>query len=391
MLTRDELHVDHTTGTVTGFVDLPEIDSTASHAFGFGPHLGDVTVNADGSFIYTPTLAGRLRAGTLAGGAKDRFGVKVIGPHGATFVPVNVPVLGARLVVRETMTDLPSPGRCAAVSPDGSRLYITDGQRFTVLDTADNIFRTIKGANDSGVVVVNAVNSRVYVAEPQSNRVAEYDADGARLRYLSAGTTPFDLAVSPDGSTLYTSNLGGSTVTATNLTTGRPRIVLANGTPWYIELSGDGRYLHAVTTTTRSLLRILDLTSGSVEEFNAPTGHLAVTPNGGRVFTTELDQGVPETHWLRSLDRIDGETTRTQLAGFSANVTMSPDGSVLFIANPTDQALTLIDTATQRVISSLYVSTAGPFGLAMTRDGRRLYALCEPPVGLAVIELVDVI
>lgn len=390
MITRDELHVDPITSTVTGFVDLPEIESTASLAFGFGPHLGDVTVNADGSFIYTPSSAGRLRSGTHAGTATDRFGVKVIGPHGATFVPVDVPVRGARLVVRETMTALPSLGRSAAVSPDGSRLYITDGERFTVLNTADNSFRTIKGAFDSGVVIVNPAGSRVYVAGPNTHHVTEYDADGQQLRNLPTGTTPFDLAISPDGSTLYTSNLGGSTVTATDLTTGRPRIVLANGTPWYIELSRDGRKLYAIMSTTRSLLRILDLEQQSVEEFPTPTGHLAVSPDGSRVFTTQFDLGIPETHWLWTLDRIDNEATRTSLPAFVADMTMSPDGSLLFLANPTERALVVVDTATQRVVQSLFVSSAGPFGLAMSNDGRRLYAMCEPPVGLAVIELVDV-
>lgn len=390
MLTLDQLHLDPVTGTVTGFVDLPDPESTATLAFGFGPHLGEVTVNADGSFVYTPNMAGRLRAGTLSGGATDRFGVKLTGPAGATFTPITVPVRGARLVMRETMTALPSLGRSAAVSPDGSRLYITDGERFIVLDTADNTFRTIKGANDCGVVVVNPTGSRVYVAGPQSSQVVEYDAAGMRLRSLSTGTTPFDLAVSPDGSTLFTSNLGGSTVTATDLTTGRTRIVLANGTPWYIELSRDGRLLYAVTTTTRSLLRVLDLTSGAVEEFDCPTGHLAVSSDDSRVFTTEFVFGTTESHWLRTLDRVGDATTRVALQSFVANIALTPDGSLLFIANPTDSAVLVVDTATQRVLSTLFVSAPGPFGLALTGDGRRLYAACDAPVGLAVIDIVDV-
>lgn len=381
--------VDPATGVVTGSVQLVEPGSTAALTFDPQPHLGFMTVELDGAFTYTPSLAGRLRAGSIAGGTTDTFLVQITGPETVMFENVTVPVPGARLVQRATT--VPAPAGRLTVSPDSSRLYLTDLVRhLTVVRTDDGSVRTVAGDGGAGKSEVNRAGTRVYVGRGDANAVTEHDADGTLLRTIPTGRNPFDIALSADGNQLYVSNHDDDTVTVTDLTTLQTRVVLQQGHPWAIELAPDASTLYAMTTASdgRHKLCILDLRDSALTAIDdVPPGHLAVSPDGATVYSIEFHFGAVEVWWLRSLRRAGDVTARTRLLGAVGDIALSPDGSAMFVSHPNEDAIVVVDTAADRVLTTLSVS-GKPYGIGVSPDGTRLFASCSEPANVVTVDVV---
>ena len=106
-------------GVVTGSVSATDPDGdTLSYSGPITTAKGSVTVNADGSFTYTPTIAARRNAsasGATAADTSDSFTVTVSDEHGGTTtVPVTVAISPA---------PLPQPGDIRA-QPGGAKRAI---------------------------------------------------------------------------------------------------------------------------------------------------------------------------------------------------------------------------------------------------------------------------
>ena len=86
---------DQSTGTITGAVTATDQDDNPLLYSLSGPQPagGSVTVNADGTFIYTPSESARLAAGPYSTVTFDRFTVAVGDGQAITTTDVSVPVL----------------------------------------------------------------------------------------------------------------------------------------------------------------------------------------------------------------------------------------------------------------------------------------------------------
>ena len=119
------------TGAVSGAVNATnKAGLQQNYTVVSAPANGTVTVNpTTGAFTYTPTQGARLVAGQTSSPVTDTFTVKVttVGPVGSpsTTIPVTVPVSQAWEAVNPASVPLGGSPRDLAVSPDGSRLYVT--------------------------------------------------------------------------------------------------------------------------------------------------------------------------------------------------------------------------------------------------------------------------
>jgi YVTN family beta-propeller protein len=198
-----------------------------------------------------------------------------------------------------------------AVSPDGSRVYVTnnDAETVSVIDTATNtVIATITGAGNS-----------------------------------------IGVAVSPDGRKVYIANTGIQSVsvidTATNALETNIAIGLRPGNevevfPYSLALTPDGRKLYVGNCTTPGIPACGDAFNGSVTVVNAATN---------AVITDIIITG----------------------AATQPDVVMSPDGSKVYVTNEVSDRVAVIDTATDTVTGSIPV--AGSTSAAMSPDGRRIY------------------
>jgi YVTN family beta-propeller protein/autotransporter-associated beta strand protein len=184
-----------------------------------------------------------------------------------------------------------------AVSPDGSRAYVTtDGSSaVSVIDTATNtVAATIGVGNTPLGVAVSPDGSRAYVANEFSNTVSVINTTtNTVMGTITVGSDPIGVTVSPDGSRAYVVDANSNSVsvidTATN--TVAATITVGNG-PDGVAVSPDGSRAY-VTNKNSSTVSVIDTATdtviatlgvGSVPDFPGICGNGNTLLAGGLTF-----------------------------------------------------------------------------------------------------------
>lgn len=246
------------------------------------------------------------------------------------------------MAILKTLT-VPPDAHSAAVTSDGRRLWVTcpNGNHVIVIDTLS--FEIIQefdysafALNPMGIAVMPD-GSQVYVGWENASSLARYDAntydllspgyellidpqyilftpDGSKACLLNysgyiaiirtsdgevlrtevpGGSGLGDAVVSPDGGTLYVSNMYQQRVEVYDLNALAflPPIPTPYLMPRGIGISPDGAYLfigyYPATASKVSMLRLSDRTFVSEADFPMNGRRVAVSPDGSRIFVTE--------------------------------------------------------------------------------------------------------
>jgi YVTN family beta-propeller protein len=256
------------------------------------------------------------------------------------------------MIARVRVGGAPANG---VMSPDGSRLYVTDFQRL--------------GSRIGAVRVIDAATMTV-------------------VDSIAVGGQPHGIALSPDGTRLYTTNYYTDDISVVDLTQSEPvevaRIPIADDVdplspekyqPNEVIVSPDGGTLY-VALFKKAELRVLDVEEGTVR---------AVVPTGGTGFLEALSPSAGEVYvadWgLPGGGGVGRSVTVVSTANLSApaailrhdamsrphGVAFSPDGKYAFVTNENQDGsgsqhhgsggpkgnLLVIDTSTRRVVKIL--------------------------------------
>ena len=183
--------------------------------------------------------------------------------------------------VIDTATDtviatVPVPGGAiqAAVTPDGSRAYVTiEGKFVSVIDTVANVL--LPGSIVTGLspvsVAVTPDGTRAYVTNAASDTVAVIDtATNTVGPGIPVGDVPLYLSISPDGSRVYVPNREHDTVSVIDTATDTvvTTIGVGNG-PYYAAVSPDGTTVHVPNYNQGS--------AGSVSVIDTATNTVSAT------------------------------------------------------------------------------------------------------------------
>ena len=253
-----------------------------------------------------------------------------------------------------------------AVSPDGTRAYVTnDGDgTVSVIDTSTNtVIDTIPvGSNPRGVAV-SPDGTRAYVTNDGDGTVSVIDTStNTVIDTIPVGSNPRGVAVSPDGTRAYVTN-------------GTPPNPLVAG-------SGSGQ------------LSVIDTTIGAVTattDVGAFPSLVAISPSGQSVYVINQRSpiifiGVLGISRLSVIDTTTGAVTATTDVGDSpSGLAVSPDGSRAFVATAGDNRVSVIDTSTNTVIDTIPVGS-NPRGLAVSPDGIRAYTTNSSDNTVSVID-----
>lgn len=217
----------------------------------------------------------------------------------------------------------------AAVSPDGSRLYVTNsytgGNNGTVsiIDTAGNaIVSTVTVGPSPASVVFNPAGTRAYVTNRGAASMSVIDAASSSVvATVPLGSAPLAVAVGPDGARVYVTNSGSGTISV-------------------------------VDTSTNSLV-------ATIPVGDAPKG-VAVTPDGTRAYVSNFGSGT-----VSVVDTGSDVVVATIAVGAQpVGVARDPDGTRIYVTNFQSDSVSAIDPATNRVIATTAVDF-GPVAVAV--------------------------
>jgi len=332
------------------------------------------------------------------------------------------------------------------VSRDGHRLYVTASQAnsLLVVDVASRrvVSEIPLGARPHGVVL-SSDQATAFVTLEGADGVARVDLESARLLgRIPTGDAPAGLAVGPDDATLFVSNWFGGDISVADLRTGREVTRLAAGNnPGAIASTTDKRFLlianqlshvrpypegpssevTVVDAARRSVKSRIELEGAHMIEgiAVAPEGDLAlvtlVRPKN-LVPATQVARGWMMTNGIGVIDLESGRVVQVLLdepnRAFAdpCDVAFAPDGRLAFVSHSGVDAVSVLDMKalravlseipadrqghlanhlgmSRRFVRARIPTAANPKGLAVSPDGRTLYAAERLADSIAVIDV----
>jgi YVTN family beta-propeller protein len=262
-----------------------------------------------------------------------------------------------------------------AVTPDGSRAYVTDA------------------------------STSVWVVETRSNRVIDK---------IGAGTGPGGIAITPDGKRAYvtTGTCGlllcsgpgspaGSLFSAvdvidTETDSTEATITLGQTGSSGVTISPDGT--RAYVAATNGNIWVIDTATNSIiDTISVPATELdgiAANPDGKAVYVigfvnSQANRTVTNTFFMDVIDtKTDTVTTSITLSNIEevSSIAVTPDGSHAYVTGRAGDVY-VIDTAKNAIGATVPVSGGAELiGIAFTPDGTRAYVTC---VGNRLIYVLD--
>ncbi len=236
-------------------------------------------------------------------------------------------------------------------------------------------------------LAVSPDGSYLYSVDASNNSVSFINVStGLTTATIPVGTFPDGIVATPDGSRLYVSNLTDSTVSvidiAANLVVAT--IATAPGTnAGGIAVSPNGDYVYTVgaangrngsvsVISTNPTDPQYNTVTATIDVGNDPYAvyRVAVGVGGTRVYVSDSNAGQ-----LKVIDTASNTVIATVTGITNAGaVAVSPDGARIYVANSLNSngSVTVVNAATLAVEATIKLP-ADPSGMAVSPDGTRLY------------------
>ena len=258
------------------------------------------------------------------------------------------------------------------------RAYVANGldNTVSVINTTTNekVVPDVQLPGNPGPVgiAVSPDGTRVYVTNFTDRTVEVIEADTAANTYeplsstIPVGADPTGIAVSPDGTHVYVTDRGNNTVSVINTTTGSIETINVGTSPQGIAVGPDGTVY--VANQGSDFVSMIKFTETGTEITDIRVG---LVPTG---VTVNQDNGIVYVTIFRNVVVIDPSTsTPTIVANIDVGehaqeVKLSSDGSLAYEANYYSDDVCVIDTATNTVITHVAVG-ADPGFMAVTPEG----------------------
>lgn len=252
-----------------------------------------------------------------------------------------------------------------AVSPDGSRAYVTDGATSVwVVDTkSQSVVATVPAGTSPEGVVVSPSGKSVYVttvacgAQPCVGAVDVIDtttnAVATTIAIGKVSPSPLaGIAMSPDGTRVYVG-------------------------------AADGNEVYAIDTATNSI-------AATIATTNSGLADLAISPDGSRVYAAGWVVSTYNSTFY--VDVINTQTNAMSASILLGNqdspvrIAVTPDGGHAYVTGDAGH-MWVVDTTVSALMSTITVSAGNPLdGVAFTPDGMRVYVTCGKVNSIFVLD-----
>ncbi len=184
---------------------------------------------------------------------------------------------------------------------------------------------------------------QLFVSNLSSNDLRIIDTATFQVQaHIETAVQPLDLALAPDGKTLYATNSGANALTIVDVESGQVRTV---------EIANAGEGLYGIAATTDKIFTT-DIAGSQV---------LVLSPQG----------------------RITG---RIPVPAKPRSLALAPDGKTLYVTSMDTGRLTAIDADGATVAHTIDLGVSGTFAIAASPDGRKLYSTAYREGALLVVD-----
>jgi YVTN family beta-propeller protein len=359
---------------------------------------GEIAISADGNFIYVVCEHSNqlLVVDTKTGSVARRIAVGAV-PRGLT------------------------------LSPNGDRVFVTNSwdDTVSVIDSRSlEVTETLKTGSEPTGVAIDREGRTLYVANRLSDDISVIDVQsGTERKRLLAGRGASYLTLSPDGKLLYCTHVYPRIVgnrkppqsEVTIIDTTRQMVVdrvqLQNvAGVFHVALSADGRLGVAVQLRPKNLIpmahvehgwvfgnsltlfgsdigSVVQLPLDELDRYFAMPFDLAITADKSKLYVSTAGSASVTAISLPKLIAFAQSAPKDAANDLSASanyvsaripvglnprgVLLSPDGRRLYVANRMDDTISVIDTVTDQVVSTL--DLGGRKDYDALRRGERLF------------------
>ncbi|MFZ0772166.1 MAG: cytochrome D1 domain-containing protein [Candidatus Sulfotelmatobacter sp.] len=321
--------------------------------------------------------------------------------------------------------------RGIVLSPDGGKIYVTNSWSDTVsvIDAATlKVVRTLITGFEPTGIVCDRSGQTLYVANRLSNDISLIDVrTGEETKRLLAGRGASYLALSADGKWVYGTHIypnAGAfrtppnseiTVidTARQVVVERKRLHNVAGV-FHVALSADGKLGVAAQLRPKNLIPLAHVEHGwafgdsltlfgndvggtvqvpidELDRYYALPWGVAITPDKSKMFVTTAGSenvtaidvrkllAFAKTRWQSSTSNLANDlsasanyvTGRIPVGHNPRGVLLSEDGKRLYVANRLDDNISVIDTLSDKVVST--IDLGGPKIVNALRRGEQLF------------------
>lgn len=250
-----------------------------------------------------------------------------------------------------------------------------------VIDTATNkVVTTIPVGTIARGVAVSPNGSRVYVTtEGPDNNLKVIDAASNNIvATVTAGPFPSGLAISPDGKKAYVT-IGDNTISEIDTATNKKAATIPVGIyPFAVAFTPDGKRAYVANadlgSANPSTVSVIDTALKKVVSTITvgvnPVG-IAIAPDGKRAYVANNG-----SNSVSVIDTAANAVVANIPAGFTSAVAIAPDGKRVYVTiNALVGGVAVIDTATNTVVATAASAGGFPDGVAITPDGKSAYVV----------------
>ncbi|MBO0695219.1 MAG: beta-propeller fold lactonase family protein, partial [Verrucomicrobia bacterium] len=220
------------------------------------------------------------------------------------------------------------------------------------------------------------IRTKAYVGNYNGNSISIVDLDlGMQTATVSTGNwSPRGMVLSFDHSTLYA--VAGPTIVAVDTASDTATTLATDGSadPFGIAITPDGSKLYIANGNDFSV-SVRDAHTGTliatIPTVRNPV-YTAMHPAGDRLYVTTSSIVTGDT----MISVIDTATNTVdhiiETPYYPAEISVIPDGSLLFVSNELDAHVSVFDTTTDSLVTTIQVNS-GPRGITFTPDGQTAY------------------
>ena len=228
--------------------------------------------------------------------------------------------------------------------------------------------------------MTNGTTSQVSVISNVTNNI---------VATIDVGNGPYGIALSPDGSLAYVSNYNGNSVSVINTSANNVVATIPVGYgPIGITTSPDGSKIYVCCSS--SVFIIDGLTNQVITSIGLPNSLLngvTVSPDGKWLYVAD-----PNNNTLWVINTLTYQQTGIDIpvnvpdAVF--NVAVSPDGSLIYITGADSNNIYVISSSSLTIVKTINL-TAPAIGIAVSPDGKKIYITNEFSNLVSVVDAVS--